>query len=118
MFQTFQSMNTNRRWKIKPRLLYKYLIPSSHSRGKLKLLMYAKDWNMSRFVLFLSIFLMTFVITKLYKMFENDICDTKLYQMSKNDPNTEIFTVFGQTKCHSLVICYEWMLNFSSLNNS
>ena len=33
------------------------------------------------------------------------ICDTKLYQMSKNDPNTEIFkvfSVFGQTKCHSL----------------
>ena len=35
------------------------------------------------------------------KCVENDICDdTKLYQMSKNDPNTEIFkvfTVFGQT---------------------
>ena len=34
------------------------------------------------------------------------ICDTKLYQMSENDPNTEIFkvfSVFGQTKCHSLV---------------
>ena len=33
------------------------------------------------------------------------ICDTKLYQMSENDPNTEIFkifSVFGQTKCHGL----------------
>ena len=42
----------------------------------------------------------TFGIPKLYQMFGNDICDTKLYQMSKNDPNTEIFkvfTVFGQT---------------------
>ena len=39
-------------------------------------------------------------------MFENDICDTKLNQMSKNDTNTEIFkffSVFGQTKCHSLI---------------
>ena len=35
------------------------------------------------------------------------ICDTKLYQMSENDPNTEIFkvfSVFGQTKCHSLCV--------------
>ena len=42
-------------------------------------------------------------------MFENDICDTKLNQMFKNDPNTEIFTffsVFGQTKCHSLIITW------------
>ena len=34
------------------------------------------------------------------------ICDTKLYQMSENDPNTEIFkvfSVFGQTKCHGLL---------------
>ena len=39
-------------------------------------------------------------------MFENDICDTKLNQMSKNDTNTEIFkffSVFGQTKCHGLI---------------
>ena len=38
---------------------------------------------------------MTFVITKLYQMFENDICETKLYQMSRNDPNTEIFKVYS-----------------------
>ena len=50
---------------------------------------------------------MIFVITKLYQMFENDICDTKLNQMSKNDPNIDIlnfFSVFGPTKCNSMVV--------------
>ena len=43
------------------------------------------------------------------KCVENDICDTKLYQMSENDPNTEIFkvfSVFGQTKCHGLLVTH------------
>ena len=37
------------------------------------------------------------------------ICDTILYQMSENDPNTEIFkvfSVFGQTKCHGLNVSF------------
>ena len=94
-----------------------YFYQFSYKKNLLKCIKY--QWNeRTKYKFIPNVSKMTFVITKLYKMFENDICDTKLYQMSKNDPNTEIFTVFGQTKCHSLVICYEWMLNFSSLNNS
>ena len=46
------------------------------------------------------------------------ICDTKLYQMSENDPNTEIFkvfSVFGQTKCHSLGVKKNYNLSLMSV---